>query len=104
MPSASKPTIPQLMVPTGASHLHRPSPLPPTSPLTPTARNTQLNQRGAASLQLPALQVPAPNKSAGKKKVSFADAHHVELVSPCPQDYYGEYVKMTREERRWRPS
>lgn len=105
VPSAAKPSVPQLVIPGGTtSSSIRPfhvcaSP----SPLTPTARNTQLNQRSSSTLQVPTLYVTQPKKTVGKK-VSFAESHHVELVSPCPQDYYGEYVKMSREERRWRPS
>jgi len=104
VPSASKPSIPQLVIPASVSQVHRPSHLPSPSPLTPTARNTQFNQRSSSTLQVPSMHGSAPKKTAGKKKVSFADAHHVELVSPCPQDYYGDYVKVSREERRWRCS
>lgn len=100
--AASKPSVPQLVIPAGVSSSLRTATLPSPSPQTPTARNTQANQRALSSstLQIPSAR-PA-KKSA--KKVSFADSHRIELISPCPQEYYGEYVKMSREERRWRCS
>jgi len=99
VPAATKPAVPALVIPT-ASGFSRPAALPAPSPLTPTARNTQFNARASSSLQVPAA---APRSLAKKhaKKVSFAAEQSVTIVSPCPQDYYGDYVKMSREERRW---
>jgi hypothetical protein len=99
---ATRPVIPTLIIPGAASSAatSRPAVLP--SPLTPTARNTALNARPlhSSSLQVPALAGKSAKKHAAKS-VRFAEEEHVTLVSPCPREYYGEYVAMTREERRW---
>lgn len=99
VPAAGPKATPlSLAIPAAASGFSRPAALPSPSPLTPTARNTMLNARGASSLQVPVVARGA--KKAGKK-VAFAEDNRVELVSPCPREYYGEYVKMSRDERRW---
>lgn len=95
---APKPVVPTLIIPTISSSAaaSRPAPL---TPLTPTTRNTALNARLSHSSSL---QVPTFATKKGKgKSVRFAEEEHVTLVSPCPREYYGDYVKMSREERRW---
>ncbi|MCJ1440487.1 MAG: hypothetical protein MMC23_000971 [Stictis urceolatum] len=99
----AKPKL-SLSVPTLNVHAAPKSPSPfvlpvSPSPITPTARNTQMNQRGLATLQVPVSQ--ARKSSAAKKSVQFATSPSVRLVSPMPKECYGEYVKMSREERRW---
>lgn len=91
------------------------SPLPPISPspISPTARNTRLNQRGFSVLQPPtfAYAQSSETKSILKKgqkahltagkKIQFQDNPVIMCLSPVPEDYHGTYVKMTRDERRW---
>lgn len=99
---------------TTTSHAMR-SPLPPVSPspISPTARNTRLNQRGFSVMQPPTFAYAQssetksilkkgqkPNLTAGKK-IQFRDDPAVMCLSPVPEDYHGTYVKMTRDERRW---
>jgi len=67
--------------------------------MTPTARNTAFNQRGFATLQVPSAHGGV--KKVGAKKVQFNENPSVKLVSPMPRDCYGDYVKMTRDEKRW---
>lgn len=77
------------------------------SPLTPTARNTKLNKQAgtvafASTLQVPSASAAAKSAGRSKKSVQFsADGPSVRLVSPMPRECYGEYSKMSREERRW---
>ncbi|MCJ1269290.1 hypothetical protein MMC22_009181 [Lobaria immixta] len=107
-----------LALPTASttSHALR-SPLPSTpvspSPMSPTARNTRLNQRGFSTLQPPTFAYAlssdtksilkkgqTPHSSAGKK-LQFQEELAVRCITPVPDDYHGTYVKMTRDERRW---
>ncbi|KGM91563.1 uncharacterized protein PADG_12338 [Paracoccidioides brasiliensis Pb18] len=93
------------------------TPLSP-SPLSPTARNTKLNQRGFSSMsQQPTLAYANPTSSRGilkksnssscsgasSKRIQFNVEPTVHCVTPIENtdDYYGGYVKMTRDERRW---
>lgn len=91
------------------------SPLPPISPspISPTARNTSLNQRGFSVIQPPTFAYAQSsetksilkkgrkaNLTAGKK-IQFQDDPTIMCLSPVPEDYHGTYVKMTRDERRW---
>jgi len=103
VPTASKPCVPQLIIPVAAS-VPRPLCTSSTvSPMTPTARNTLFNQRAASTLQVPSFERGTPAKK-NSKRVTFSDAPaRVELISPLPRDYYGDYIK-TREERRWNRS
>jgi hypothetical protein len=89
------------------------SPVSP-SPISPTARNTKLNQRGFSTMQHPtyAYQNTSSSRSILKKgesataaahrRLQFCDkpiVHKVEAIEE--EDYYGTYTKMTRDERRW---
>lgn len=88
------------------------SPISP-SPVSPTARNTRLNQRGYSSMQQPtyayannstarSILKKGQSSVAQRRQLSFDDKPTVHCVSPIVEsDYYGGYGKMTREERRW---
>jgi len=120
---AAKPKL-SLAVPSmtssAATHCGPKSPIFAHSPNpinTPTARNTLLNQRGYSTYQAPtysAYKQPSAAKSilkrgdsgsssasSGSKKIAFNDVPMIQCVSPMPEDYHGDYVKMSREERRW---
>ncbi|KAI4233749.1 MAG: hypothetical protein L6R40_006981 [Gallowayella cf. fulva] len=83
------------------------------SPISPTVRNTRLNQRGASTLQVPTfaytqnastksiLKKSQPANRVGGKKLQFRDEPAVRCITPVPDDYHGTYVKMSRDERRW---
>lgn len=86
------------------------------SPVSPTAYNTRLNQRGFSTMQQPTFAY-ANNASGSKsilkktharsngevKRIRFSGEPTVHCVTPIenPDDYYGAYVKMSRDERRW---
>ncbi|KIW65269.1 hypothetical protein PV04_07542 [Phialophora macrospora] len=90
------------------------SPIPP-SPISPTARNTRLNQRGYSTMQQPTyayvnssssrsiLKKSSPSKpSTQRRQLSFSESPVVYSVTPIEEeDYYGNHVKMSRDERRW---
>ncbi|OJD11925.1 hypothetical protein AJ78_07398 [Emergomyces pasteurianus Ep9510] len=109
------------------------TPLSP-SPLSPTARNTKLNQRGFSTMQQQATFAyanPASSKSilkknhgssssssssnsssnssspssgtSSNKRIKFICEPTIHCVTPIDntEDYYGGYVKMSRDERRW---
>ncbi|KKZ63478.1 hypothetical protein EMCG_02209 [[Emmonsia] crescens] len=102
------------------------TPLSP-SPLSPTARNTKLNQRGFSTMQQQATFAYAnaassksilkknssfssassssssPSSGASSKRIQFICEPTVHCVTPIEngEDYYGGYVKMSRDERRW---
>ncbi|KAL8839701.1 MAG: hypothetical protein Q9205_004579 [Flavoplaca limonia] len=83
------------------------------SPISPTVRNTRLNQRGASTLQVPTfayaqnpstksiLKKSQPTNSVGGKKLQFREEPAVRCITPVPDDYHGSYVKMSKDERRW---
>ena len=121
---AMKPKL-SLSVSTTAAQSSRPSlslktplrsPLPP-SPMSPTVRNTQMNQRGYSTVQHPtyAYSNSSSSRSILKKgqqssgsiaprqrQLQFKDEPTINLVTPIEEEgYYGTYAKMTREERRW---
>ena len=84
-----------------------------TTPLTQAARNAQLNQRGASTLQVPTFAYTNSansksilkrdaSKAAGAKSLRFNDVPSVQCVSPLPAECYGARVNMSKEERRWR--
>jgi len=84
-----------------------------TTPLTQAARNAQLNQRGASTLQVPtfAYTNSASSKSilkrdvrkgADVKSLRFSDVPSIQCISPLPAECYGARVNMSKEERRWR--
>ena len=90
------------------------SPVPP-SPLSPTVRNTRLNQRGYSTMQQPTysyvnssssrsiLKKSSTTKAASQRRqLSFSENPEVYAVTPIEEDdYYGIHVKMSRDERRW---
>lgn len=92
------------------------SPLPRTpispTPISPTVRNTRLNQRGFATLQPPtfaysqcsntkSILKKGQSTSAGKKQLSFKEETSVRSIERLPEECYGAYVKMSKDERRW---
>jgi hypothetical protein len=83
------------------------SPLASAGAFTPiTTRNTLFNARSLATLQIPPPQQPQLGRSSsrvreGRKRVQFSEEQTVRCLSPMPQEYYGEYSTMSREERRW---
>ena len=99
----------------GSLALKTPHPRTPISPspISPTVRNTRLNQRGFSTLQQPtfAYAQPTNTKSILKKsqtatsttgkKLKFNEEPAIRCITPVPEDYHGTYVKMTRDERRW---
>ncbi|KAL9107606.1 MAG: hypothetical protein Q9227_007509 [Pyrenula ochraceoflavens] len=109
--AATKSSRPSLSLPSPAA-LPR-TPISPT-PASPTARNTRLNQRGYSTLQQPTfaytnsssaksiLKKGASPSSAGKR-AKFSAEHTVYCVTPIErsEEYYGDYAKMSRDERRW---
>lgn len=91
------------------------SPLPP-SPMSPTVRNTQMNQRGYSTAQHPTYAYSNNSSSRSilkkgqssssaeprRRQLQFKDEPTINLVTPIEEEgYYGTYAKMTREERRW---
>jgi hypothetical protein len=108
--------VPSMSIAHSAPKSPFPIPISPSPINTPTARNTVLNQRGFSTFQPPtfAYQQSANTKSILKrdastaaaaatqrKKIQFHDIPTVNCVSPMPDGYHGEYVKMSRDERRW---
>lgn len=89
------------------------SPISP-SPISPTARNTRLNQRGYSTLQQPtyaysnssssrSILKKGQTPSTSQRKLQFSEKPVIYKVAPIEEeDYYGSYTKMTREERRWK--
>jgi len=83
------------------------------SPISPTARNTRLNQRGYSVMQQPSYAYANSTASrsilkkgqsavAGSRKLQFSEKPTVHCVTPIEDEsYYGEYRKMSKEERRW---
>jgi len=101
------------------------SPVEP-SPVSPTARNTRLNQRGYSTLQQPSFAYANSYSSSksilkkgssqhstskvvsGSRRLQFRDEPTVHAITPIDQEdreyYYGNYgtsSKMSRDERRW---
>ncbi|MCJ1409532.1 hypothetical protein MMC19_003613 [Ptychographa xylographoides] len=119
----AKPKLSLAMPSMAAAHSAPRSPFPiPVSPSpinSPTARNTAMNQRGFCTAQQPTfayaqssstksiLKRERTNSNSGSKKIQFKENPTITCVSPMPPGYHGEYIKMTRDERRWgagRPS
>lgn len=82
--------------------------------MSPTARNTRLNQRGYSTMQQPTysyvnssssrsiLKKASKPTSTARRKLSFSDTPVVYCVTPIDEDdYYGAHTKMSAEERRW---
>lgn len=109
---AAKPKL-SLAVPTTSVPTHTCGPCSPltfnrspvTNALTPTTRNTMFNQRGlAASTAATASFVTSNNKSGVRitgKRVQFSNKESVKCISPLPKEYYGEWVGMSRDEKKW---
>jgi len=89
------------------------TPVSPT-PISPTARNTRLNAKGFSTFQQPsyAYANSSSSKSILKKGKSSSSGKKLQIraeptvycVTPIDAentDYYGNYTKMSREERRW---
>lgn len=114
---AAKPKLSLAVPAAAAGHGAPKSPFPlPVSPSpinTPTARNTLLNQRGFSTYQQPTfayaqlsntksiLKKNQLSITTGSKRIQFKDSPTVTCVSPMPPGYHGDYVKMSREDRRW---
>ncbi|OJD21198.1 hypothetical protein ACJ73_07466 [Blastomyces percursus] len=125
--STSSTSRPVLKSPVAMSMAMSPrTPLSP-SPLSPTARNTKLNQRGFSTMQQQAtfayvnsassksiLKKNSANASssssssslssgASSKTIQFNCEPIIHCVTPIEntEDYYGGYRKMSRDERRW---
>ena len=118
--STSKRPSLQLNLPSPVAMAPLRSPVSP-SPISPTARNTRLNQRGYSTLQTPSFtyaNTHSSSKSILKKGLSsssernvrdrrlkFDEKPKVYSLTPIePEDeeaYYGKYTKMSREDRRW---
>ncbi|RMD39706.1 hypothetical protein DV735_g5427, partial [Chaetothyriales sp. CBS 134920] len=128
-PAASRPALSLHSPKVAAHHSSLRSPIPP-SPLSPTAYNTTLNQRGYSTMSHSHQQQPtyaytnssssrsilkknthlsAPSSkssssatAASRRQLQFSDKPQVYCVTPIDdQDYYGPYAKMSKEERRW---
>jgi len=91
-------------------------PRTPVSPVptSPTARNTRLNQRGYSTMQQPSYSYSnssasrsilkkGQTPSSASKRIQFHAEPTVYCVTPIENtdDYYGAYVKMSKDERRW---
>jgi len=89
------------------------SPICP-SPLSPTARNTRLNQRGYSTLQEPTyaysnhsssrsiLKKGQSLNSSRRRQLQFQEEPTINLITPIEEaDYYGTYAKISKDERRW---
>ncbi|ETI26207.1 hypothetical protein G647_02984 [Cladophialophora carrionii CBS 160.54] len=114
--STAQTTRPSLSLKSPLTPLRSPlkSPISP-SPISPTARNTRLNQRGYSTMQQPTyayvnssssrsiLKKSSPTKpSTQRRQLSFSESPVVYSVTPIEEeDYYGSHVKMSRDERRW---
>lgn len=114
--STAQATRPALSLKSPMAPLRSPlrSPVPP-SPISPTARNTRLNQRGYSTMQQPTyayvnssssrsiLKKSSPAKAGTQRRqLSFSETPVVYSVTPIEEeDYYGSHVKMSRDERRW---
>jgi len=91
------------------------SPISP-SPISPTARNTRLNQRGFSTLQQPTFSYDncstsksilkkgqSTSRNVSNRRLQFRDEPTVHAITPVENadEYYGTYAKMGKEERRW---
>jgi hypothetical protein len=87
------------------------------SPISPTARNTRMNIKGYSTFQQPSYSYSNSSKSksilkkgsassassTSSKKLQISPEPIVYCVTPIEagEEYYGGYVKMSRDERRW---
>ncbi|KAL2375317.1 hypothetical protein RJ035_003173 [Blastomyces gilchristii] len=122
--STSRPVL-SLKSPVAMSMAMSPrTPLSP-SPLSPTTRNTKLNQRGFSTMPQQATfayvnptssksilkkngvssssSSSFPSSGVSSKKIQFNCEPIIHCVTPIENidDYYGGYRKMSRDERRW---
>lgn len=90
------------------------SPVSP-SPISPTARNTRLNQRGYSIMQQPTFAYANSSSaksilkrhqtsSSASRRLQFREEPTVYCVTPIEdnEEYYGSSSKVAREERRWK--
>lgn len=89
------------------------------SPISPTARNTRMNVKGYSTYQAPSYAYSntsasksilkksgsrsSSTSSTSSKKLQIEAEPVVYCVTPIEagEEYYGGYVKMSRDERRW---
>ena len=106
--------VPTLTIPTPTATM---SPFPrasgASSPSSPTVHNTCLNQYGFSAVQPPTfaysqssntksiLKKGQLSKPVAGKKLSFSAEPMIHSIDKLPQEYYGEYVKLSKDERRW---
>lgn len=89
------------------------TPLSPP-PLSPTAHNTRLNQRGFSTMQQPtfaytnassskSILKKTPSRTGQVKRIRFSGEPTVHCITPIENtdDYYGTSARMSRDERRW---
>ena len=93
------------------------SPVSP-APMSPTARNTRLNQKGYSTMQQPTYSYSNSSSSrsilkkssisstssstSARRQLSFSENPEVYCVTPIEdEDYYGTHTKMSKDERRW---
>ena len=108
--STTRPTL-SLRSPVAMSLPRTPVSPPPTSP---PARNPRLNQRGYSTMQQPnysysnssssrSILKKGQTPSSVGKRIQFHAEPTVYCVTPIEDmgDYYGAYVKMSKDERRW---
>lgn len=100
--------VPTLSIPTSSTGVKSALLGAPISPsrISPTVRNTRLNQASSFSYsQAPntksILKKGHSSRSTSGKKLSFSEELAVRSIEPLPQDCYGEYVKLSKDERRW---
>jgi len=86
--------------------------LTPVSPVSPTARTSQREYSALApvtyayknsSTSKSILKKHQSSRSGMSKKIQFDNSPTVYCVTPIEnkEDYYGGYVKISRDERRW---
>ena len=108
--SLRSPVTPTPMTPMRSPMMPPPSPLP----MSPTARNTKLNQRGFATVAQQPTYTYANNSTSRSilkktqkatsrtRQLQFSEDPVVHCISPIEEpDYYGGYKKMSKDGRRW---
>ncbi|KMU86366.1 hypothetical protein CIHG_04155 [Coccidioides immitis H538.4] len=114
-------SVPSLSLPSPAAMAMPRTPLSP-SPRSPTALNTARNRKISQGHLSPLPQQPtfaytnsstaksilkkssaANSDLAAKRRIQFNGEPTVHCVTPIenPDEYYGTYAKMSRDERRW---
>ena len=78
-----------------------PSPLP-RSPLRPITLSAQSHTAASLGIRGGLRQARGNAKALrGERNIAFREEPNVKCVSPMPEDYYGEYRRLSRDERRW---